>query len=205
VYKRSIKDFFSKAQKYIINESKDHKILAFSSTEKSSKTPKAAALPKTLEKMSVDRIFYYCLNVFVPIMLAEQNFCVEFFDLTVLKNEQQSVANTEQVNKDGLSSILESLFDGTSNECLDIIESADKLGHFYTLTILVYVCQYTAKYETQCPYLVQVLNTLERRAIVLFNKFIVSEVYKLCILISVIRMIKLHLLKNLKYLQRDVE
>lgn len=119
--------------------------------------------------MTADKIFYYCLNVFVPILLAEQNFCVEFFDLTVQKNEP----NTENSVKDGLYTILESLFEGTSNECLDIIETADKLGHFYTLSILVYICQYTAKYESQCPFLVQLLNNQERRAIMLFNKFIV--------------------------------
>jgi hypothetical protein len=57
---------------------------------------------------------------------------------------------------------------------VELVETADKLAHFYPLTILVEMEKYSTKYETASPFVIEVLNKSEMKIKQLFNKFIVS-------------------------------
>jgi hypothetical protein len=53
-------------------------------------TPKGT--PKPPEKMTIDKVYAHALSVVVPIIMAEQNFCCDFFQMTPQRlNDQEYV------------------------------------------------------------------------------------------------------------------
>jgi len=74
---------------------------------------------------------------------------------------------------------MDELFEGMIPELKELVEWADKMDHFYPLTMLVDTDQYSAAHEEgdeYCAFLIRVLNELQGVIKVLFNKFIDEQV-----------------------------
>ncbi len=69
--------------------------------------------------------------------------------------------------------MLTELFEGLADDLVELVDIADKLGHFFPVMMLVEMERYTTKYETSGPYVIQVLTKSEMKIKHLFNKFIV--------------------------------
>jgi hypothetical protein len=69
--------------------------------------------------------------------------------------------------------LLNDLFEGLANEFNNLLEQADKMDHFYLLSILADVEGFTERYKTSSAFVMFLLDSLDKSIKRLFTKFIV--------------------------------
>lgn len=77
-----------------------------------------------------------------------------------------------------MDGVLNELFEGLLTEFNALIELADKLDHFYPLSIEEQIERCSLEHQSKSSYITTLLNNLDKTAKQLFNKYVV--VYELC-------------------------
>eukprot|EP01118_Nematostelium_gracile_P015985 TRINITY_DN6526_c0_g1_i1.p1 TRINITY_DN6526_c0_g1~~TRINITY_DN6526_c0_g1_i1.p1 ORF type:complete len:680 (-),score=167.29 TRINITY_DN6526_c0_g1_i1:3-2042(-) len=172
VYRKEIKYYFETMSHTIQKDHKDQNrgILAVGRNRDSLPVSPSSspAISKPKEKMPIDKVTTFILKSSLPAIMKEEKFCSVFF--------QMNIFEAETTPNQAMAQLLNELFDGFVAEITEILEQADKMDHFYLLSILGDLETFQQQYKTKSPFGTFVLSSMDKVIKKLFNKFIDEQV-----------------------------
>eukprot|EP01083_Nonionella_stella_P024564 67740_1 len=121
------------------------------------------------------------LHIVIPRIFQERDFCLtQFttsegeggFDWEVLMEEEDTVSAKDQ---DVVEDMISKLFSTVHGELLELTKNVDKIGYFFSLTMMVETERLLARNEDKCAFLTAFLTGTEANLKVMFNKFIETQ------------------------------
>eukprot|EP01117_Protostelium_nocturnum_P008665 TRINITY_DN3112_c0_g1_i3.p1 TRINITY_DN3112_c0_g1~~TRINITY_DN3112_c0_g1_i3.p1 ORF type:complete len:867 (+),score=309.07 TRINITY_DN3112_c0_g1_i3:129-2729(+) len=178
LYKHEIKYFFSDVKDLISKDSKDRKLSSLGPPIKNefqsiNVMPNDTSLSKP-EKMSPEMAIAYSLNVLLPNVIEEQNFCTKFFPPRLDGDKEKDAKSTTE-NSENIGKMLLELFSGSIEKLGDLVETADKVDHYNDINILVYSAQFRSKCKDSLI-VNEILTQVDIKARTLFNAYISEQV-----------------------------